>query len=360
MRIKRIKISLLVKLLAAVAVSFLVSTVVMIIISQIILHVFNLQYLTIEDIGATTYNVIVFLIFTFIIFSFIVTFLALIRNKILYIKRITESINEIANGKLGLTIEMEGNDELSKLAEDVNSMSKELSSKFEYERQLEIAKNELITNISHDLRSPLTSIIGYLDLLRKGNYSGENQLKEYHDTTYSKSKQLEALINELFEYTRLTSPDVKLDIKDVDMTGLLEQLIGEYVPIFEKEDLTVVKKIPEDEVLTSIDIEKMVRVFDNLFMNAIKYSTKPSIVKATFDIQSNYAEFRLSNQTERPEVQDINQLFERFLVGDKARSEREGTGLGLAISKRIVELHGGHIRAEYMDGWLTIIIKLPI
>lgn len=360
MRIKQIKISLLVKLLAAVAVSFFVSTVVMIIISQIILHVFNLQYLTIEDIGATTYNVIVFLIFTFVIFSFIVTFLALIRNKILYIKRITESINEIANGKLGLTIKMEGNDELSKLAEDVNSMSKELSSKFEYERQLEIAKNELITNISHDLRSPLTSIIGYLDLLRKGNYSGENQLKEYHDTTYSKSKRLEALINELFEYTRLTSPDVKLDINDVDLTGLLEQLIGEYVPIFEKEDLTVIKEIPKEEVLTSMDIEKMVRVYDNLFMNAIKYSAKPSVVKATLDIQSNHAEFRLSNQTERPEVRDINQLFERFLVGDKARSEHEGTGLGLAISKRIVELHGGHIQAEYMHGWLTIIIKLPI
>ncbi len=360
MRIKPIKISLLVKLLVAVAVSFFVSTVVMIILSQIILHVYNLQYLTIEDIGATTYNLIVFLIFTFVIFSFIVTFLALIRKKIIYIKRITESINEIANGKLGMTIEMEGNDELSKLAEDVNSMSKELSSKFEYERQLEIAKNELITNISHDLRSPLTSIIGYLDLLRKGNYSGQGQLKEYHDTTYLKSKRLEALINELFEYTRLTSPDVKLDINDVDMTGLLEQLIGEYVPIFEKEDLTVIKEIPEDEVLTAMDIEKMVRVYDNLFMNAIKYSSKPSIVKATLDIQSNYAEFRLSNQTERPEVQDVNQLFERFLVGEKARSQSEGTGLGLAISKRIVELHVGHIRAEYKDGWLTIIIRLPI
>lgn len=360
MRIKRIKISLLVKLLVAVAVSFIVSTVVMIIISQIILHLYNLQYLTIEDIGATTYNFIVFLIFTFVIFSFIVTFLALIRNKIIYIKRITESINEIANGKLGMTIELQGNDELSKLAEDVNSMSKELSSKFEYERQLEIAKNELITNISHDLRSPLTSIIGYLDLLRKGHYSSQDQLKEYHDTTYSKSKRLEALINELFEYTRLTSPDVKLDINDVDMTGLLEQLIGEYVPIFEKENLTVIKEIPKEEVLTSMDIEKMVRVYDNLFMNAIKYSAKPSIVKATLDIQSDYAEFRLSNQTERPEVRDINQLFERFLVGDKARSEHEGTGLGLAISKRIVELHRGHIQAEYMDGWLTIIIKLPI
>ena len=197
-------------------------------------------------------------------------------------------MNGIANGKLGLTIEMKGNDELSRLAENVNSMSTELANKFEYERQLEMAKNELITNISHDLRSPLTSIIGYLDLLRKGKYSNQNQLIEYLDTSYSKSKKLESLINELFEYTRLSSPDVKLNMNEADLAGLLEQLIGEYVPIFEKEKLTVVKAIPEDTILAAIDVEKMVRVYENLFMNAIKYSVKPSKLSIILDVRDQW------------------------------------------------------------------------
>ena len=355
----RIKNSLLVTLLVAVAISFFVSIVVMTIISQIILHYFNIKYLTIDEIGVTTYNFIVFLIFTFVILSFIVTFLAIIRKKIMYIKRITESINDIANGNLGLTIEMKGNDELSRLAENINSMSKELASKFEYERQLEMAKNELITNVSHDLRSPLTSIIGYLDLLKKGQYSDGNQLKEYLETSYSKSKRLESLINELFEYTRLSSPDVKLDFNEVDLAGLLEQLIGEYVPMFEKEKLTIVKSIPDEEIPIKMDVEKLVRVYENLFVNAIKYSLKPSEVHVDLDIHDTMAVLKVSNRVEAPPIDDINTLFERFYIGDKARKNNQGTGLGLAISKRIVELHGGTIRAEYKEGWITFIVEQP-
>ncbi|WML29338.1 HAMP domain-containing sensor histidine kinase [Neobacillus sp. OS1-32] len=356
----RIKNSLLVTLLVAVAISFFVSIVVMTIISQIILHYYNIKYLTIDEIGVTTYNFIVFLIFTFVILSFIVTFLAMIRKKIMYIKRITESINDIANGNLGLTIEMKGNDELSRLAENVNSMSKELASKFEYERQLEMAKNELITNVSHDLRSPLTSIIGYLDLLRKGKYSDQSQLIEYLDTSYSKSKRLEALINELFEYTRLTSPDVQLDFNEVDLVGLLVQLIGEYVPIFDKEKLTVVKEIPNEEISVIMDVEKMVRVYENLLANAIKYSLKPSEIHIKLEKQGSMAILKASNQVESPPVDDINKLFDRFFIGDKARRNNQGTGLGLAISKRIVELHGGNIRAEYKEGWITFRVEQPI
>lgn len=200
----------------------------------------------------------------------------MVRRKILYLKMITESVNDIANGKLGMTIEIKGNDEITKLVNNINLMSIELGNKFEYERQLEKAKNELITNVSHDLRSPLTSIIGYLDLLRKGQYSDKEQLHDYLETTHSKSKRLGVLIDELFEYTRLTSPDVKLNFSKIDLASLLEQMIGEYIPIFENEKLSIEKSISEEEIIVEIDVEKMVRVYENLFMNAIKYSIKPS------------------------------------------------------------------------------------
>ncbi len=284
----------------------------------------------------------------------------MIRKKLLYLKMITENVNDIANGKLGLTIEMKGKDELSQLAQNINSMSKELANKFEYERQLDKAKNELITNVSHDLRSPLTSIIGYLDLLKKGQYTGERQLKEYLETSYSNSKRLESLINQLFEYTRLSSPDVKLNFNEVDLTGLIEQLIGEYVPIFEKENLTIVNALPDEEIPVTLDVEKMVRVYENLVMNAIKYSIKPSEIHIDLEKHSSIAILKVSNRVEAPPLDDLNKLFERFFVGDKARKNNQGTGLGLAISKRIVELHGGAIQAEFKEGWITFIVEHPI
>ncbi|MBT2712063.1 sensor histidine kinase [Pseudomonas sp. ISL-88] len=104
----------------------------------------------------------------------------------------------------------------------------------------------------------------------------------------------------------------------------------------------------------------MVRVYDNLFMNALKYSTKPSELFISLKIKGEKAILKVSNKAETVPSDDINQLFERFFRGDKARTDNQGTGLGLAISKRIVELHSGHIHADYSDGWLSFIVEHPI
>lgn len=238
-------------------------------------------------------------------------------------------------------------------------MSKEIENKFEHERRLETAKNELITNVSHDLRTPLTSIIGYVNLLKQGQYD-HSQHKEYLETIYSKSQRLKILIDELFEFTRLSSPDVTLNLNEVDLAGVLEQIIGEYIPIFEKEMLYVNKTITEEDVPVLMDVEKMVRVYENLFMNVMKYSVKPSELRINLETNGNTAILRVSNRSENPSVSDGSKLFDRFYRGDQARRDNGGTGLGLAISKRIVELHGGSIRAEYKDGWMNLIIVYPV
>lgn len=358
MKLKRLRNKLILKLLGAVAVSLFVAYCLLVINALSVTYLYDSRILNVNNV--LTFNIVNLFMFSTSILIFILVFLVLIRKKVAYLKVISDSVNSIANGKLGLTIKAEGKDELTQLAENINFMSKELENKFERERQVEVAKNELITNVSHDLRTPLTSIIGYLDLLRNKQYRNDLEMSEYLETTYAKSQRLNSLINELFEYTRLSSSDVKLNLASVDLSALLGQMLGEYIPIFEKDNIIVQQTLTDEPVEIFIDIEKMVRVYENILMNAVKYSKKPSIVKVALEVQSSNAEFRFSNQTERPEVQDINQLFERFLVGEKARSEKEGTGLGLAISKRIVELHGGQIRAEYDDGWLTIIIILPI
>ncbi|MED3051285.1 HAMP domain-containing sensor histidine kinase, partial [Bacillus thuringiensis] len=305
---------IIIKLLVAVAVSFFISfgfTILNFLFITSIernYHIFSMF----------EFNFVMLSLFAFAIFTFIVIFLILVRKKIVYLKRISDNVNDIANGKLGLTIEIKGKDELTQLAQNINYMSKELEDTFEQERRLERTKNELITNVSHDLRTPLTSIIGYIDLLKRGQYDSETQLQEYLETTYLKSKRLKYLIDELFEYTRLSGIDAKLNFNEVDLSGLLEQIVGEYIPIFEKESLNVQKSITEETIPIIMDVEKMVRVYENLFMNAIKYSMKPSELSVCLELIGNKAILKVSNKVEKPSVSDPNKLFERFFRGDKA------------------------------------------
>lgn len=350
----RVRNKLALKLLGSLVISFMVSLLVLVFLSQIVFRLFQANMMT--EYGVTLYNTLMLVV----ILSFIMVFLALVRKKIVYLKLISERVQEMAGGNLSLTIDVRGEDELAQLARDINFMSSELEGKFEYERKLERSKNELITNISHDLRTPLTSIIGYLDLLRKGQYRDAEELNDYLETTYAKSQRLNSLIDELFEYTRLSGPDVKLNLDQVDLAALLDQMLGEYIPIFERQQMTIEKSIPAEPIPLLMDVEKMVRVYENILMNAIKYSEKPSALKAALEVKDSSAVIRFSNKTEKPITSDVNQLFERFVTGERSRNDIQGTGLGLAISKRIAELHGGHIRAEYSEGWLIIIIEQPI
>ncbi|EJR90457.1 HAMP domain-containing sensor histidine kinase [Bacillus cereus] len=348
---------IIIKLLGAVAISFFISFGLTILIVQYVIDPFFIKH---EDFGMFEVRLAMLFLFTFAILNFIVIFLLLVRKKIVYLKLISENVNDIANGKLGLTIGIKGKDELTQLAQNINYMSKELENTFEQERQLERTKNELITNVSHDLRTPLTSVIGYIDLLKRGQYNSNIQLQEYLETTYSKSQRLKYLIDELFEYTRLSGIDAKLNLNEVDLSGLLEQIVGEYIPIFEKESLIVQKSITQETIPIFIDVEKMVRVYENLFMNAIKYSMKPSELSICLELIGNKAMLKVSNKVEKPPVSDPNKLFERFFRGDKARKDDQGNGLGLAISKRIVELHHGNIHAEYKDGCMSFIVEHSI
>ncbi|WP_416723349.1 sensor histidine kinase [Bacillus stercoris] len=349
---------LVAKLLVAIAISFLVSLGMMALIILSNVYLQKMNYLKEFSIRSSYFMIL--LQFSAAILTFIAVFFIMARKKILYLKLITESVHHIANGKLGLTIRTESRDELTQLAENINDMSKELEKKFEHERQLERSKSELISNVSHDLRTPLTSIIGYLDLLKKGQYDSQSQFQEYLQTIDSKSQRLKYLIDELFEYTHLSSPDVTLTCKEADLSGLLEQIIGEYIPMFEKERLGVQKSITEDNVPVVMDIEKMVRVYDNLFMNAIKYSKKPSELFIRLEISGDKAILKISNQVEGFPADNLEKLFERFFRGDQARSDQQGSGLGLAISKRIVDLHHGNIHAEYRDGWMSFIVEHPM
>ncbi|MFJ7647375.1 sensor histidine kinase [Lysinibacillus sp. NPDC097279] len=347
------------QLLVMIVISLFGTILVMSILSR---PIFELIRLTMnnKDLVVVQAGLAFFGWFSIAIVTFVLIFIMLVRKKIMYLKLISETVQHIASGQLGQTIEIKGKDELSQLAHNINYMSKELEHKFIHERQIEKEKNELITNISHDLRTPLTSIIGYLNLIKDGQYKNQEQLQEFFETLYSKSQRLKLLIDELFEFTRLSGTDVTLNLSNVDMASLLQQIVGEYIPIFEEQQLNVQISITEEDIPVLIDIEKIVRVYENLFINAIKYSQKPSDIFISFEAENNTAVLKVSNKMESPPMDDVNKMFERFFRGDKARMDAKGTGLGLSISKRIIELHHGDLRALYKDSWITFIVMLPI
>lgn len=307
------------------------------------------------------YNIIFLGVFMTGIAVFIISFLISTSRDIKYIKYISENVKIIANEELGATLKVEGNDELAELSKNINSMSRQLKEKFEHEREVEHTKTELITNVSHDLRTPLTAIIGYLDILKNEKYKNEEEEKEYLHSTYKLSIKLKKLIDELFEYTKLSSSNISLDFVEVDIGSILTQILGEYTPVFETKGLRVITNIDDARLPVKIDVEKMVRVFDNVLGNAEKYSVKPSDIIVNAYRSENDVIISISNKGEYIEQDTLNKIFEKFYRIDSSRSSViEGSGLGLAISKRILELHKGQIWAESHGNIIEFKIKLKL
>lgn len=293
--------------------------------------------------------------------TFLLSFYFITNKKMKYIEVVSNGLLEISKGNLDYRIKKYGDDELTSLAKNINFMAEELKNKIENERKAERAKSELITNVSHDLRTPLTSIKGYLGLIKEKKYSEEEQLDQYVNIAYNKSEKLEVLINDLFEYTKLTSNGVNVDKQSIALNGLLEQLIDELVPISEENNLTIVEEFVGEKVIVNIDPNKTVRIFENLLMNAIRYSLKPGEIKVRLNKEQDFALVSIQNKCDNLREEDLEKIFDRFYRVEKSRSsDTGGSGLGLAIAKNIVELQGGSIDAKYEDGCISFNVRFRL
>lgn len=294
------------------------------------------------------------------IILFIILFLILTRGKMDYIEELAQGLLEISRGNLSFRVRKKGHDELRTLADNINYMAGELEKEIDEERRAERTKNELITNVSHDLKTPLTSIMGYLRIIKDERYESEEKLKDYIDIAYGKSEKLKLLIDDLFEYTKLTDCQTKLNKQKIYLNELLSQLIDELVPIFEENGLSVVQNFPPRKVMVDIDGDKMVRVFENLLTNAIRYSDKPGIIDVGMIENGGEVIVSLKNKGETIPENELSHVFDRFYRVEKSRSsDTGGSGLGLAIAKNIVELHDGKIWAESNDGQITFYVSIP-
>lgn len=292
---------------------------------------------------------------------FIIIFIVITNKKMKYLDEIANGLRIIANGKLDYHIEEKGNDEIRNLAANINNMADEINKKIIAERRAEQTKADLITNVSHDLRTPLTSIMGYIGLIKEGRYDNEETMKEYLDIAFSKAEKLKVLIEDLFEYTKLNNNGIQLNKIDVNLSEFIFQITEELTPMLEENSLTIIKNTSEEKIVVKVDPNKMVRVFENLIVNAIKYSFKPGKIVIGVYKNSDYATVVIRNKGNNIPEEKLNKLFDRFYRLDESRNEQTGgSGLGLAISKNIVQLHGGEIWAECYGEDISFCVKLKI
>jgi len=297
----------------------------------------------------------------FFIFGFIVSFIYLTQGKLKYIQDISKGLQAISKGDFEYRVPQKGDDEIGLLAKNINSMADELKKSIYEERRSEKLKNELITNVSHDLRTPLTSVMGYLRLYTEKKYDSAEQAQEYIDIAYKKSISLKELIDYLFEYTKLNNFDIKLDMEVFDINRLARQVIQEIMPVALEKNIKFETNLKDQKFFINADAGKMARVVENIISNAIKYSGSGSRIDVVSFKRDCEVILEISNPSDSINDEDLKNIFERFYRIDKSRSgSLGGSGLGLSIAKSIIHLHEGKIWAEYKDSKVSIFICMKL
>lgn len=281
-----------------------------------------------------------------IIIVFIVLFFILTNGRLKYIKELCLGLKEISKGNLLYKVKVIGQDEIAEIGQSINEMTQKLYEYRENEKEAEKKKDLFIMNISHDLRTPLTSIIGYVNLL-KDKYKDEDEIKKYIGIIDSKSARLDKLINEFFEYNRLTNCEIELNKIDISLNEFLRQVVTGIMPLCEEKNLNINLVLTEEDINVNMDPDMMFRVMENLLTNAIRYCNRGSEIQVSLEGKENSI-IRITNECDKFNNEDISRMFDIFYRGDKARNTvRGGAGIGLVIAKSIVELHNGKIVAEY-------------
>ncbi|NFE68352.1 sensor histidine kinase [Clostridium sporogenes] len=299
-----------------------------------------------------THNIIVASIVAIIYIVFLIRYLF---KKADYLNEILKATEEMSCGNLDYAIKEKGKSTLSKIAHNINNINKGYKKSLEEQVKSERLKTELITNVSHDLKTPLTSIINYIDLLKKEDLS-KDEVNAYISVLDRKSERLKSLIEDLFEASKMSSGAVELNIEKIDVTALLKQSIAEFEEKITKSSLELKFKYDNNKTYANLDGKKTWRVFENLINNIIKYSQPNTRVYIDL-IETNTKIIITMKNISRYEMNfTSDEIFERFKRGDKARNT-EGSGLGLAIAKSIVELQGGNLNINIDGDLFKVIIE---
>jgi signal transduction histidine kinase len=283
------------------------------------------------------------------------------RYHLYLMNHIIGELHYIAQGHLDhrIPFRLKGNEQ--HVITSVNALVDSAVQSMDDERKIEKSKDELITNVSHDLRTPLTSIIGYLGLIEDKQYQNEEDILKYTHIAYSKAKQMKNLVDDLFEYTKVQQHGAPVNIMRVDLDQLLEQLTASFALEAERRGIEISSKVVPNPLMIEADPEKLGRVFNNLVANAFKYGNGASYIRITAHQEQANVVVKVANDGTPIPQEAQSHLFERFYRAEASRSRATGgTGLGLAIVKSIVDLHHGQVTVTSDENETAFIVTLPL
>lgn len=284
------------------------------------------------------------------------------RYRQMQLHHIIDELHYIASGHFDHRVPFRVTGDVQRVVDSVNALVDSVIHSMDEERAIEKSKDELITNVSHDIRTPLTSIIGYLGLIEDKQYHSEEDLLKYTHTAFLKSKQMKSLVDDLFEYTKVRQTDTPLSLTNIDLAAMLEQLAASFELEAQKKGMTIGSSSTPSVLMMEADPEKLVRIFNNLVANALKYGDGGKQINLIAkQVNDNELEVRVTNDGPKIPKESLSMIFERFYRVEESRSkETGGTGLGLAIAQSIVALHGGYIYVESDDDLTSFVIHLPV
>ncbi len=297
----------------------------------------------------------------FFVAAITILFLIILR---IYFNSFSRYFHEINKGIDALLEENSGDvslpSELAATENKINSIKHMLEQRKLAAELAEQRKNELVIYLAHDLKTPLTSVIGYLTLLRDELQISEGLREKYLSIALDKAERLEELINEFFEITRFGFSDVVLEYGRMNLTRLLEQLTYEFRPMLAEKQLEC-ELVAEQDIMMKCDVDKLQRVFDNLLRNAVNYSFENSRIQILVVQEEHQVRIKFKNHGNTIPKEKLERIFEQFYRLDTARSSKTGgAGLGLAIAKEIVELHHGTIIAKSEEETIEFEVTLPL
>lgn len=289
-----------------------------------------------------------------IIIIFILIAIIVFQN--IKISKISNSLTEIITGNFNERIKFHDyNKSVKNLIINLNRLIDKFQEIVSVKKQYEDDRKKMISNISHDLRTPLTSMLGYVEMLQTDNSLSSNEKKEYLDVIDNKGEVLRRLIDEFFNLSKIDSNDIKFEVKKIDIAEITRQCLLSFLKDFDAREITPIIEIPEKKVYIDADEKSINRILQNIISNSLKYGSSGKVIGINLKENKDNVTIEIWDKGKGIKKEDLPYIFERLYTGEKSRNNHlKGNGIGLTIVKKLVEKHNGKIEVESLPYKKTV------